>query len=586
MKRISEPPHWDAVFWAGIWIVRSESNFFRRQKAGRMGSVSLLTLVFVAGTLPGAEAQERFFFRDGQFIRESQPPRDGQVIRDNQVQRAPQAATPRRAAPPRLDARRPDSRGRNAVRQQTAKQSAKQTAKPEKEAPPPAGPHMLIVSVKSQNVSFYANGRLVSQSPVSTGKPTHPTPHGVFSIIQRNRHHRSNIYSGAPMPYMQRLTWSGVALHQGVLPGHPASHGCIRLPEQYASYLWRNIKMNTRVIVSRDDVAPFDVAHAVLFQPKPAAATVQSVPELRKTIDTTTPVPVRTAAMSAIVTDGSGERADGEDAKPAETAKPELASSKPAMRDLSSSVERLTAEETKPEIASPVQTDEPAAPAIAAPLQPAMPAQPELAGQQPAQAEIKDEAKLETTASIYPQPADIPEPILASLANSLEAKQKKAPPSGAVTVFISKKEKRLYVRQHFIPLFSAPVSFKDDKPHFGTHVFTALEKDGTDKELRWIAVTMPAELAQVEKVKTRIEYDRRGRPIEVPVKPQGKAQGKAPEPLSNLGAIAALDRIEIAPEVVDRISEYITAGASLIVSDHGLGYETGLYTDFIVVTRK
>jgi hypothetical protein len=138
------------------------------------------------------------------------------------------------------------------------------------------------------------------------------------------------------------------------------------------------------------------------------------------------------------------------------------------------------------------------------------------------------------------------------------------------------------VRQHFIPLFSAPVSFKDDKPNFGTHVFTALEKEGSDKELRWVAITMPAELPKAQKIKTRIEYDRRGRPIEVPV----KAQGKAPEPLTSLNATAVLDRIEIAPEVVDRISEYVTPGASLIVSDHGLGYETGLYTDFIVVTQK
>jgi hypothetical protein len=201
-----------------------------------------------------------------------------------------------------------------------------------------------------------------------------------------------------------------------------------------------------------------------------------------------------------------------------------------------------------------------------------MPAGPELAG-------TKDDP--EATASIYPKRADIPEPILASFVQSLEAKQKKAPPKGAITVFISKKEKRLYVRQHFIPLFSAPVSFKDDKPNFGTHVFTALAKDGTDKELRWIAISMPPELPKAEKIKTRIEYDRRGRPIEVPVKPVGKAS----EPIPSLNASAVLDRIEIAPEVVERISEYVTAGASMIVSDHGLGHETGLYTDFIVVTR-
>jgi hypothetical protein len=514
--------------------VRSESSFFWPKTAGWLGGVSLLALAFV-GSTPRAEAQDRFFLRE---------------------------APVHRFQGMRIETRRVEPRGR--LSRQSGRPAAKQAARqPEKvkESPPPPGPHMLIVSVKSQRVSFYADGKLVSQAPVSTGMPSHPTPHGVFSIIQRNRHHRSNIYSGAPMPYMQRLTWSGVALHQGVLPGRPASHGCIRLPEDYANFLWRTIKMNTRVIVSRDDVAPFEVAHALLFQPKPAEATVETAPELRKTLDTTTPVRVHTAGMSAVLTDASGARADGEDAKPAES--PELATSAPAFRDLTSSVDPLSRED-KTEVAAPVQ--------------PNMPAAPQLASEEPAREETKPDA----TASIYPQRADIPEPILASFAQSLEAKQKKPAPKGAITVFISKKDKRLYVRQHFIPLFSAPVSFKDDKPNFGTHVFTALEKDGSDKDVRWIAVTLPPELPKAEKVKTRIEVDRRGRRIEVPVKPAGKPQ----EPMSNLNATAVLDRIEIAPEVVDRISEYVTAGASLIVSDHGLGYETGLYTDFIVVTRK
>ena len=128
----------------------------------------------------------------------------------------------------------------------------------------------------------------------------------MFSIIQRNRHHRSNIYSGAPMPYMQRLTWSGIALHQGALPGYPASHGCIRLPEQFANFLWNTTKMNTRVIVSRDDVEPQDIVHAKLFQPKPVPTTVESpLPELRKTFDTTHPSFVRTAGMTMVVTDAA-----------------------------------------------------------------------------------------------------------------------------------------------------------------------------------------------------------------------------------------------------------------------------------------
>lgn len=545
--------------------MRSENSFFSLQKAAQLGGTSLLTLLFLSAPVPQAVAQDRFFVHPDQFQRHPGPPPRIDVRRD--PRRDPRQEVRRG---PRQDIRR-DARGRQPVG--PAGPAPKLAEKP---APPPPGPHMLIVSVKSQKVSFYANGKLASQSPVSTGKPTHPTPHGVFSIIQRNRHHRSNIYSGAPMPYMQRLTWSGIALHQGALPGGPASHGCIRLPEQYANYLWNTTKMNTRVIVSREDIAPFDIAHPLLFQPKPAAATVQSVPELRKTFDTTTPERVRTASASVIATDGAGDRVDGEDAKPDP-------SSQPAMRDLSSSVERAR-DAAKADIAISAQpaNPEPAKSEVAAPLQADMPAKPELAGQEPARAEAPDNATRDLTGSIYPQPADIPAPILASFAQSLEAKQKKAAPSGNVTVFISKKEKRLYVRQHFIPLFSAAVTFKDDKPNFGTHVFTALEKDGADKELRWIAVTMPAELPQAEKVKTRIEFDRRGRPIEVVVKPAGKA----PEPIPSLGAKDVLDRIEIAPEVVERISEYVTAGASLIVSDHGLGYETGLYTDFIVVTQK
>ena len=135
---------------------------------------------------------------------------------------------------------------------------------------------------------FTPTASSVATAPISTGTAPNPTPHGVFSIIQRNRHHRSNIYSGAPMPYMQRLTWSGIALHQGVLPGHPASHGCIRLPEQFANFLWNTTKMNTRVIVARDDVEPRDIVHAKLFQPKAVPTTVESpLPDLRKTFDTT-----------------------------------------------------------------------------------------------------------------------------------------------------------------------------------------------------------------------------------------------------------------------------------------------------------
>ena len=124
------------------------------------------------------------------------------------------------------DAREPRSlKFKPAEKSKTARQAKKELSPP---APP--GPHLLVVSINKQRVTLYSNGKPVAVSPVSTGTATHPTPTGVFSIIQKNRHHRSNIYSNAPMPFMQRLTWSGVALHEGKLPGYPASHGCIRLP--------------------------------------------------------------------------------------------------------------------------------------------------------------------------------------------------------------------------------------------------------------------------------------------------------------------------------------------------------------------
>ena len=99
--------------------------------------------------------------------------------------------------------------------------------------------------------------------------PGHPTPMGVFSIIEKDRYHHSNIYSGAPMPFMQRITWSGVAMHEGVLPGYPASHGCIRLSHDFAQKLWPVTKLGVRVIVARHEVVPVEFKHAKLFVPKP-----------------------------------------------------------------------------------------------------------------------------------------------------------------------------------------------------------------------------------------------------------------------------------------------------------------------------
>ena len=118
---------------------------------------------------------------------------------------------------------------------------------------------------------LYAGGVAVAQSQVSTGVPGHPTPQGVFSILEKRIYHESNLYSDAPMPYMQRITWSGVAMHQGVVPGRPASHGCIRLPAAFAKRMWGLTKVGARVIIAQDEIALTEIASNRLFTALPQA---------------------------------------------------------------------------------------------------------------------------------------------------------------------------------------------------------------------------------------------------------------------------------------------------------------------------
>lgn len=400
-----------------------------------------------------------------------------------------------------------------------ARLKAPEQARPDKVPPIPPGPHHLIVSLKNQRASLYANGKLVAQTPISSGTASHPTPTGVFSVIQKNRHHRSNIYSGAPMPYMQRLTWSGIALHQGQLPGYPASHGCIRLPQDFANYLWRTTKLGARVIVARDDVEPAEISHGKLFQPKPPVITADVTSKLRRSIETD--VAVNTATATATDATASDASVSGPEAAKQEAAGPKA-----------SGITEMSAASHN----------------------------------------------------------EIPAPILASFFDTLDAKARKPAPTGSVSVFISRKDKQLYVRQGLQPLFNVPVVIRDENEIFGTHVFTALEKTDGASGLRWIAVTMPAETPKTDrraaekKPDVTYRYDYYGRRIPVRMK---SAQSVKPVelPVPVPSAAAVLERIELHEDIVSRISEYVTAGATLIVSDHGLGHETGAYTDFIVLTR-
>jgi len=129
----------------------------------------------------------------------------------------------------------------------------------------PTGPVVIIVSVPEQTLYVYRNGVRIGRSTVSTGKSGHATPTGVFTILEKEVHHRSNLYHGASMPYMERVTWGGVALHAGQLPGYPASHGCVRLPVDFAEKLYTVTQKGTTVIVADDRSAPRETIHPGLL---------------------------------------------------------------------------------------------------------------------------------------------------------------------------------------------------------------------------------------------------------------------------------------------------------------------------------
>src|SRR5712671_1204314 len=165
------------------------------------------------------------------------------------------------AQPRKPKARRPSAKAEAANKETNAK---------------PQGPLIIAISIDRQKMKVYDANGLFAESPVSTGMKGHSTPMGVFSVIQKNKMHRSNIYSGAPMPYMQRITWSGVAMHAGVLPGYPASHGCIRMPMAFAMKMWNWTKMGARVVVTPGEIIPASFSHPLLatkrIVPKPVAA--------------------------------------------------------------------------------------------------------------------------------------------------------------------------------------------------------------------------------------------------------------------------------------------------------------------------
>jgi len=147
-----------------------------------------------------------------------------------------------------------------------------------------AGPVVMVVSLTEQRAYVYRNGILIGATTVSTGRPGHLTPTGVFTVLQKQKEHRSTIYDGAPMPYMERLTWGGIALHAGGLPGYPESHGCVHLPSEFARLLFATSPAGMTVVIASEATAPKPVAHPGYLAP---VSYVGGVPVDRVPLDPT-----------------------------------------------------------------------------------------------------------------------------------------------------------------------------------------------------------------------------------------------------------------------------------------------------------
>ena len=449
----------------------------------------------------------------------------------------------------------------------------------DKSPPIPSGPLHIIVSIDKQRATLFADGQPVASTAISSGTAGHPTPMGVFTVIQKDRHHVSNLYN-ASMPYMQRITWSGSALHQGPLPGYPASHGCVRLTESFAQLLWKTTKMGARIIVTRPDVAPLEFAHARLFAPKPKMVAVPPtvvplpVPMMAAEPATTSSVIKVRTADATNTTVMAIDSAAGDATKAVTTA----VVTEPLA---STAAEQPTKRSDTDGVGG---TPEPAAQTSEA----VEPAEVKAAEAQPVEAKPVDagvvEAKPAEVKQVEARPIEARSIPIAAPASIIVDERPKTMPATIVqeangrpiSVFVSLKENKLYVRQGWKPLFDAPVSFEHPEQPIGTHVYTAM---GAKAEggLRWTVISIPSGTNKRVAEAKNSDSGRKGRQ-EHAVK---AVEIAAPMPSPS----AALDRIVMPPELVERIAEMITPGSSLIVSDNRLSDETGEYTDFIVLTR-
>jgi hypothetical protein len=481
--------------------------------------------------------------------------------------------------------------------------------------PKPSGPLVIVVSINKQTVTVYDDGKVIAKSPISSGMTGHPTPTGIFSILEKNRYHYSNLYGGAPMPFMQRVTNSGVAMHAGDLPGYPASHGCIRLPYSFARSLFGITDVGARVIISDDDLTPAEFNSPRLIAPLPPDNTAEAPSGRMPTILAASPAAAegnatrtRGAAAAAriaergrlvsAITEAENARMAAQNqaiaaAAAVQEAKETIRKERTQEGSLAELARRaakaadaaanrftdLTAKMTKidtstlaaadlekqsaEELAEETKMLDAADAAVAAKR--VANAQSAKAKQAVADAGALDKARKVATDDVKSAEAVV-EQAKANLAaaDALEARK-----DSPVSVFISAKTGRLTAKLGFAQVIDVPVTIAEPGRPLGTHVLTATAFTTGEKALRWNSVTLkPAssETAQYTRRKKRRHDD------EAPVQAAGH----------EADAAIALERIQIPKETSELLAELMKPGSSFIISDYGLSRETSARTEFVV----
>jgi hypothetical protein len=390
-------------------------------------------------------------------------------------------------------------------------------------APRDAGePITAIVSIKSQQVTIYDADGWILRAPVSTGIKGRETPAGVFSVVEKDKDHHSNLYDDAWMPNMERITWSGIALHGGPLPGYAASHGCIRMPYDFAENLFGKTQIGMRVIIAPNDAEPVEISDPKLFVPNADALAA---------------APARAEALARESADAA--KATDEAKAAATLAAREAAAAPAAVRKMEALKSRADAELAFAEkLLAAAKTDEDKARAEDARQKVAAKAADFGTQLDTAMADAK--AKLDAAAAAK----DAVKTAEAKRADTAAAARDAKLALEPVSVFISRKTKKLYVRRGFAATIEVPITIRDPDRPIGTHIFTAVAR--TDTGLRWTAVTID----------------------------------------DGDDAKDALDRIAIPQDVLDRIAPTAAPRSSLIISDEPPNREQNYRTEFIVVLNN